>query len=306
MFFYWRQKAMLICWSMSQQAFNAAMILILDALETGNTYNEFWINQAYSVFYELNDKGVHKLAELAYQRISSGLQMMEDRRQQQNQMLSLSRRQTQASLELDAASMTDFSSDTVMGNTGMFLLEDSGSQLYTIQPTDFRTLEWMMPSSAHPSNPSRPPTPGIPSPQIPVSDITPVPFPVMSPPTIPVTNAPYAIGLQHRMPPVRSRIPSSRRPSQTQSHPPDYSIQHPQAEFTAVNLQQQQQQQQTLSPQQSFPHHRGPVRQPNGHSPSSSSGRDNAPSGTGSRSHHPGPHGQAQRLEKAARSHRRR
>jgi hypothetical protein len=288
MFFYWRQKAVLICWTMGQQAFNACMILILDAWETGNAHNEFWINQAYSVFVELYNRGVHKLAELAVQRISSGLMMLEERRRERSQnLMSLSRRQShQTGLQLDTASMTDFSGDAVMGNTGMFLLEDPGSQFYHLQPatSTFRPLEWMMPNSAHASDP---PTPNIPSPAIPVSDITAVPFPVLSPPTIPVTNAPFALGLQPRMPTPRGRMSSSQSRHSSYSHELPSNM----ADFTAVNTMQQA--------QQPFPQQRGPVRQSNG-------GRSNQSSGTGSRSTAHGVNGHGQRLEKVGKSHRRR
>ena len=293
MFFYWRQKAVLICWTMGQQAFNACMILILDAWETGNAHNEFWINQAYSVFVELHNKGVHKLAELAVQRISSGLMMLEERRHERKQnLMALPRRQShQAGLELDTASMTDFSGDAVMGNTGMFLLEDPGSQFYHPQPStsSFRPLESMMPNSAHPSDPSRPPTPEIPTPAIPVSDITAVPFPVLSPPTIPVTNAPFALGLQPRMSTPRGRMSSSQSRQSSYSHELPSNM----ADFTAVNMAGSQQ------GQQSFPQQRGPVRQPNG-------GRSNGNSGTGSRSTAHSVNGHGQRLEKVGKSHRRR
>ena len=290
MFFYHRQKAVLICWTMGQQAFNACMILILDAWETGNDHDEWWINQAYGVFVELHNKGVHKLAEMAVHRISSGLVMLEERRRERAQgMMSASRQQQQQpALQLDTAAMTDFSGDAVMGNTGMFLLEDSGSQFYGTQPAASQPLEWGMPGSVHPSYWSQSPTPDLRSPRVPVSEISVAPFPVIAGPTIPVTNSPYALGLQPRMPTARGRMPS---------HPSPYDVYHDTMDFTPTNTVQHPQ-------RQTFPPHRGPVHQSNGHH----SGRSNTGtvgsshrSGTGPRSIQ-----HSQRSERTPKSHRRR
>lgn len=268
------------------------MILILDAWETGNDHDEWWINQAYGVFVELHNKGVHKLADMAVHRISSGLVMLEERRRERAQgMISVSRQhqqqQQRPALQLDTAAMTDFSSDAVMGNTGMFLLEDSGSQFYGTQTASSRPLEWMMPGSAHPSHCSQSPPPDLLSPRVPVSEISVAPSPVIPGPAIPVTNSPYALGLQPRMPTVRGRIPSHHSP---------YDVYHDTMDFTSINTFQH--------PQQSFPPHRGPVRQSNGHHSSSSS------TGTVGSSRHSGtsprPMQHSQRSERTPKSHRRR
>ena len=137
---------------------------------------------------------------------------------------------SQTPFELDTASMTDYSGDSVMGNTGMFLLEDPGLQFYSPQVPTFRPLEWMMPDSAHQSDPSASPTPIIPSPTIPVSDITAAPFPVMSPPTIPVTNSPFAVGLQPRMPSSQRHVPYIR------TGPAPNQMPQSQATFTPVDV----------------------------------------------------------------------
>ncbi|KAK3115378.1 hypothetical protein LTR53_005325 [Teratosphaeriaceae sp. CCFEE 6253] len=293
LFFQHRHPAVLICWTMCQQAFNASMIVLIDAWETGNTANEFFVNQAYAVFDELDKKGVHKLAKLAVQRISDGLAQLGARQQEEKRRLAMASRcssvqhvyqpqQAPPVLQLDTASMADWSSDAVMGNTGMFLLEDPGLQAHV--PPPFQPLSWTMagsssshhtsfpphdPSqqqrsfnSSNPSTVAASPTSSGPmplpmpmpmnAPLIPLAHVTAAPFPVvMSPPflpagagMIPVTNSPYAVGLQPRMPALHHR----RAPYQPQlQHPP--SQPHP-AAFTAIN-----------NPGGGFPHHPGPPGQ---------------------------------------------
>ena len=232
MFFRYRNPGVLICWSIGQQAFNACMILLLDALETETSTNDWLVEQAFVVFQELEQNGVHRLAELAVQRISEGLVKLNQMRQDAKQQLALSRRaseQSQPQLALDTASMMDWASDTVMGNTGMFLLEDPGLQSYHPQANPFRPLSWAMagtassahPSSAHSQTSSTPPN--MLSPVVPVSQVTAAPFPIMtSPPfmsmsgagAIPVTNSPYAVGLQPRL----TGLQQQRRPASSSRH----------------------------------------------------------------------------------------
>ena len=282
MFFYHRQKAELICWTMCQQAFNASMILILDAWETSNEHNEWWINQAFVVFRELQSKDVHKLADLAVHRISSGLVMLEQKRQERAEdIMTVPRQQQQPNLQLDTAAMTDFSGDAVMDNTGMFLLEDPGLQFYNTQPT------WMMPVSAHPSHSSHSPTSDLLSPRTAGNEMSVAPFPAMHRPTIPVTNSPYASGLQPHMPAARGRMPSQNS---------QYEVYHGTMDFTPINTAQH--------PQQPRPLQHGPVHQSNSHNPSRSS------NGTVRSSHHPVtvPRStqHSQRSQKAPKSRRRR
>ncbi|SMY18640.1 unnamed protein product [Zymoseptoria tritici ST99CH_1A5] len=171
LFFWRRNPAVLISWTMGQQAFNASMILILDAWETENENNEWLVNHAFVVFTELERLGVHKLAKLAVKRISDGIAILVNRRQQRERDSAASQFAASSGqadqyytsssstspflplLPIDTASMTDFSGDAVMGNnTGMFLLEDPGLQSYT-HPS-FEPLGWNMAggSSAPPSN----------------------------------------------------------------------------------------------------------------------------------------------------------
>lgn len=260
LFFHHRNPAVLICWTMGQQAFNACMILILDAWETENDLNEWLVNQAFVVFAELEKKGVHKLAELAVQRISDGLMQLGHRRDERERQASSAYRAP--SLTLDTASLTDWSGDTVMGDTGMFLLEDPGYQAFVQH--SFQPLGWNRAGSTYASNP---PTPNIPSSIVPASQVSAAPFPVMVPtylPTaMPVTSSPFAIGLQPRMPQPQRR-PTARH---SHSHP------GPQAAFTPINTGHMAPQQQQ---QQSFSHHRGPR-----HSHPSQQGGSSAHTGAG-------------------------
>ena len=170
LFFRHRHPAVLVCWTLGQQAFNAAMILVLDAWESGNDQNEWLVNQAFVVFTEMQTNGVHKLAELAVKRISDGLAQLGQRRQERANAATaasaaMSRRQSQQShqpttastypqaqqqqqpaLALDTSSRLDLSGDTVMGNTGMFLLEDSGLQAYI--PPSFNPFNFALPTPA--------------------------------------------------------------------------------------------------------------------------------------------------------------
>lgn len=236
MFFYHRNPAVLICWTMGQQAFNACMILILDAWETENEQNEWLIDQAFAVFQKLEIYSVHTLAEVAVQRISEGIAKLGQRRDERARQMATSRRssiqqQIQPLLALDTETMADWSGDTVMGNTGMFLLQDPGLQSFV--PQSFQPLGWNMVDIGQPSRGSKTPTPNILSPTIPVSQVAPAPFPVVastpfmpSPSAIPVTNSPYAVGLQPRMPTTNS---TSRR-HQMARHGVS-----PQAAFTPIN-----------------------------------------------------------------------
>ena len=316
LFFHHRQPAVLICWTMGQQAFNACMILILDAWETANEQNIWLVNQAFVVFTGLERNGVHKLAELAVSRISDGLVQLGNRREERKRQAAASRRSSQASqpheqrpptLTLDTTSMMDWSSDAVMGNTGMFLLEDTGLQSYVQQP--FRPLGWNMAGSAHPSGLSDSPTPTVPQ-TVPVSQVTAAPFPVMSSTYMgSASNSPYVIGMQQRMPnlPRRSTVPQ-----QAPTFSPQQNYMQ-QAAFTPINstttsmsahpqhIQQFQRQQQQSQQQQSFSQLRGPRASPHTHHSSgqSSSKRNSVRTGGG------GPRG-VHKFDKPPRSQQRR
>ncbi|KAK5005564.1 hypothetical protein LTR60_006219 [Cryomyces antarcticus] len=187
---------------MGQQAFNAAMILILDLLESANGDNSepespsrldaslnatrdedlSRVEQAYAVFVLLKQRGVHKLAGLAVQRISVGLLKLRNvyrPRQPQNMPPTSRSEGAHVSTQLPSTrtvpgarsskgkekAQTLFA-DTAMGNTGMFLLEDPGLQSFV--PESFAPLSWDMagsdlsvhsgpPSFVMPSAPAAPP-----------------------------------------------------------------------------------------------------------------------------------------------------
>lgn len=218
MFFHYRNPGVLICWTMGQQTFNACMILLLDAWETDSDRNLWLVQEVYVVFTQLEKNSVHTLADVAVARISDCFVKLGERHDERARSNATSRRssshqqQMKPSLALDTATMADWSGDTVMGNTGMFLLEDTGLQ--TFVPSSFQPLGWNMADIAPPSRHSQPTTPQVRSPTttIPVSQVAAAPFPLVasgpfmpSPTTIPVTNSPFAVGLQPRMPTTTSR-----------------------------------------------------------------------------------------------------
>ncbi|KAF2791298.1 hypothetical protein K505DRAFT_363937 [Melanomma pulvis-pyrius CBS 109.77] len=148
LFFYARMPAALICWSMGQQAFNSCMILLLDAMETGDIGRIWKVEKAYAIFTELDKHGVHKLANLAVERVSWGLNEL--RRMGDQTMadvgvqLKAPRRWGDTEMQGVAGSEAMQGSgtlhDAVMGNTGMLLLEDPGLQAFV--PEAFSPLSW--------------------------------------------------------------------------------------------------------------------------------------------------------------------
>jgi hypothetical protein len=156
LFFSHRHPAVLICWTIGQQAFNAAMIIMLDAWETEGEQNMWLVDQALLVFTELQRNGIHKLAELAVARITKGIVLFKTRQRERQDALdaaaaaaAVSRRTSQSQyqqqqghqsqqpyqysqpdevyhlyqpilgLETNDTSTYDMSGDTIMGNTVM-------------------------------------------------------------------------------------------------------------------------------------------------------------------------------------------
>ena len=119
-FFSTRVRAAMICWTMGQMAFNAAMILLLSMLETGDTQDLGAVQHTYSTFLEMNKLGIHKLAGAAVERL--GLLMKEFR-------------------------AGDPANETVMGQQGMMLLEDPGLQ--GSMPETFSPLSFQMAGGAN-------------------------------------------------------------------------------------------------------------------------------------------------------------
>ena len=118
-FFQTRVRAALICWTMGQMAFNAAMILLLSMLETGDTQDLGAVQLTYSTFLEMNKLGIHKLAGQAVERL--GIIMKEFR-------------------------TGDPANETVMGQQGMMLLEDPGLQ--GSLPESYSPISWEMAGGA--------------------------------------------------------------------------------------------------------------------------------------------------------------
>jgi hypothetical protein len=142
LFFYTRTPASLVSWTISQQAFNSSMILLLDALETGNLAYVRKVEQAYVVFRELQDNGVHRLAGLAVEKISWGLDQLRKNIGGHGAHQGSDRTNTACADKNEADRVAGASRDTVMGNTGMLLLEEAGLQSYT--PERFTPLTWAM------------------------------------------------------------------------------------------------------------------------------------------------------------------
>ncbi|OAL45787.1 hypothetical protein IQ07DRAFT_603723 [Pyrenochaeta sp. DS3sAY3a] len=132
LFVYYRIPEALIDWTISQQAFNSCMIILLDAIEkkrfSGGTMKS---EKAFAVFNELQRNGVHKLATLAVQRIGSSIQEL--RRVAQPSALESRLPEPSPKAPNMEGRENEFIRgshpvDTAMGNTGLFLLEDPGLQ----------------------------------------------------------------------------------------------------------------------------------------------------------------------------------
>ena len=100
-FFHSRVRVAMICWTMGQQAFNAAMILTISMLETGDTQDLDAVQQAYSTFIEMKQLGVHKLAGAAVEKLGNLMKDFES---------------------------GELGKEPVMSKQGMILLEDPGLQ----------------------------------------------------------------------------------------------------------------------------------------------------------------------------------
>lgn len=154
LFFHFRVPAAQITWTMGQQAFNSCMILLLDAMETGELSRIDKVEKAYVVFQQLAKNGVHDLASMALERVSWGLAELrrinsapETHVRTHLSMYSrggVSGRdvEMQGATGNEARQSFGVMHDTVMGNTGMLLLEDPGLQSFV--PEAFAPLTWSM------------------------------------------------------------------------------------------------------------------------------------------------------------------
>ncbi|KAL9007012.1 MAG: hypothetical protein Q9188_000216 [Gyalolechia gomerana] len=100
-FFHNRVPAGLVCWTVGQQAFNAAVLLVLAMLETNEATDLEAVQRAYSAFLDMQRLGIHKLAGAAVNRLGSLMKEV-------------------------PSDLTP--KETVMGQSGMILLEDPGLQ----------------------------------------------------------------------------------------------------------------------------------------------------------------------------------
>jgi hypothetical protein len=129
-FFYHRDTAALIDWTLAQQAFNSCMIVLLDAIERRTvTVGAMKVKQAFVVFKDLYENNVHRLAGLAVGKISWGLQELRRTVTQPPGVLP----QGQGGATMLGAGQNEAMralcrTDTVMGHTEMSLLEDPGQQ----------------------------------------------------------------------------------------------------------------------------------------------------------------------------------
>ncbi|KAL1596345.1 hypothetical protein SLS60_008990 [Paraconiothyrium brasiliense] len=154
LFFHLRVPAAQITWTMGQQAFNSCMILLLDAMETGDLSRIEKVEKAYVVFQQLEKNGVHELASMAVERVSWGLAELGRMNREPETHVRLhppmlSRggvsgcdEEMQDGVGNEARQGSGVMHDTVMGNTGMLLLEDPGLQSFV--PEAFAPLTWSM------------------------------------------------------------------------------------------------------------------------------------------------------------------
>ena len=129
-FFHSRVQVAMICWTMGQQAFNAAMILTLAMLETNEEENQqndlAAIRRALDIFVEMNKLGIHKLAGAAVEKLGDLMK------------------------ELNQGESTK---EEVMSMQGMMLLEDPGLQGF--MPGGFSPLSFQMAGGAIPHTGNR-------------------------------------------------------------------------------------------------------------------------------------------------------
>ena len=140
LFFYTREPAALVSWVIAQQAFNCSMILLLHALETGDISRTRRVEQAYAIFKELQDNHVHKLASLAVEKISWGLEELRKSMEGSGPRHRDSPTGVQEAGQNEARRNPGGRRDTVMGNTGMYSLEEPGLQSFT--PETFAPFTW--------------------------------------------------------------------------------------------------------------------------------------------------------------------
>ncbi len=153
-FFHTRVRAAMICWTMGQQAFNAAMILTLSLLQPIWTSaagaeaardDYYLVHRTYATFVEMHHKGIHKLAGVACSKLSALLMQLHP---------------VPSSSNFGRQEPPREALDTVMGSTGMILLEDPGLQGFVSEgfsPLGFQMAGAQLPAHGF-GNPSTNPS----------------------------------------------------------------------------------------------------------------------------------------------------
>ncbi|KAI4725437.1 hypothetical protein E4T49_06788 [Aureobasidium sp. EXF-10728] len=141
-FFYKRVPSALVDWTIGQQAFNACMILLLGGIDCESIEHIGRVEKAYTIFVEMDKAEMHQLTGLAMSRITDGLKLLrqqsETRKRSMNEhaISPMSLPQSHEGVAENPFDLSmgqrlrsrDFLHESVMGATGMFLLEDPGLQ----------------------------------------------------------------------------------------------------------------------------------------------------------------------------------
>ncbi|THY33808.1 hypothetical protein D6D00_00611, partial [Aureobasidium pullulans] len=150
-FFHKRVPSALVDWTIGQQAFNACMILLLDAIDCESLEHIERVEAAHMIFVEMDKAEMHQLTGLAMSRIAEGLthvrEAYEARKMSMNSeaISPMSVRNPPNGHDAHTTNPFDWSMgqklrshdflhESVMGATGMFLLEDHGLQTSTSRP----------------------------------------------------------------------------------------------------------------------------------------------------------------------------
>jgi hypothetical protein len=148
-FFYKRVPSALVDWTIGQQAFNACMILLLDGIDRESIEHIERVEKAHTIFVEMDKAGMHQLTELALSRIAEGLKslrLQSETRKPSMNAEAISPMGVPHSHQGAADNPFDWDMgqrlrdhdflhhESVMGATGMFLLEDHGLQTSAYRP----------------------------------------------------------------------------------------------------------------------------------------------------------------------------
>ncbi|THY35119.1 hypothetical protein D6D01_01574 [Aureobasidium pullulans] len=150
-FFHKRVPSALVDWTIGQQAFNACMILLLDAIDCESLEHIERVEAAHMIFVEMDKAEMHQLTGLAMSRIAEGLTHVRESHEARKMSMNseaispMSVRNPPNGHDAHTTNPFDWSMgqklrahdflhESVMGATGMFLLEDHGLQTSTSRP----------------------------------------------------------------------------------------------------------------------------------------------------------------------------